>query len=262
MTEPARPPLPDLPPLPTIGEVSRRPPPGGARKEWVTATVVGVRDETPRMRTYRLRLPGPFAHVPGQYLTLRLTAPDGYAASRSYSIASRPGLGTSQRPEVELMVERLAEGEVSAYLHDELRVGDPLEVRGPFGGWFVWTGRAPAMLLGGGSGVVPLMAMLRHQRAVVPNVPVRLVVSVRSPDDLPFASEYGDESTVAYTRVAPERSARPAGRLTADDVRAVLLPDADAYVCGSSSFADHAAALLLELGVPADRIRMERYGPS
>ncbi len=260
MTEPARSlPTPDLP---TLGQVSRRPPAGGARKEWVTATVIGIHDETARMRTYRLRLPGPFAHVPGQYLTLRLTAPDGYSATRSYSIASRPGLGTPQHPEVELMVERLAEGEVSAYLHDELAVGDPLEVRGPFGGWFVWTGKEPAMLLGGGSGVVPLMAMLRHQRAAVPGVPVRLVASVRSPDDLPFSGEYGDESTVVYTRLAPERSPRPAGRLTADDVRAVLLPDAEAYVCGSSSFADHAARLLVDLGVPPERIRMERYGPS
>ena len=252
----------DLPPLPTLGQVSRQPPPGGARKEWVTATVVGIRDQTPRMRSYRLRLPGPFGNVPGQYLTLRLTAPDGYTATRSYSIASRPGIGTPEQPEVELMIERLADGEVSAYLHDELQVGDLLEVRGPFGGWFVWPGKQPAMLLGGGSGVVPLMAMLRHQRAATPTVPVRLLVSVRSRDDLPFADEYGDESTVVYTRRAPEGSLRPAGRLTADDVRAVLLPDAVAYVCGSASFADHAAQLLLDVGVPAHSIRMERYGPS
>lgn len=246
MTEP-------LPPLPQIlGPLQRRPPAGGARREWVTATVVGLRDETARMRTFVLRLPTPLLHVPGQHLTVRLTAPDGYAAQRSYSIASAPG------GELELMVERLEDGEVSAYLHHELRVGDPLEVRGPFGGWFVWNGRSPVLLVGGGSGVVPLMSMLRHHRATGSSVPLRLVVSVRSPDALPFAGEYGAETTVVYSRHAA--GGRPPGRLSAADLRPLLVPDATSYVCGSSGFAEHASQLLVDLGVPTGSIRVERYG--
>ena len=252
----------DLPPLPTIGAVSRRPPPGGTRKEWVQATLVALRDETPRMRTYRLRLPQPLLQVPGQHVTVRLTAPDGYTATRSYSIASAPGQGDPAGTEIELMVEQLDGGEVSGYLHDELRVGDQLEVRGPFGGWFVWNGRSPALLVGGGSGVVPLMSMLRHRRVTGSSVPLRLVVSVRSPDELPFADEYGAETTVVYSRRAPTGSARPAGRLTADDLAPLLVPDGTAYVCGSSGFAEHASQLLVDLGVPAASIRVERYGPT
>jgi len=245
-----------LPPLPQIGPVSRRPPPGGPRREWVTATVVAIRSQTPRMRSYRLRLPTPLLHVPGQHVTVRLTAPDGYSATRSYSIASAPGDGS----EIELMVERLADGEVSTYLHDELRVGDPLEVRGPFGGWFVWNGRGPVLLVGGGSGVVPLVSMLRHWRATASPVTLRLVVGVRSPDDLPFADEYGDETTVLYSRRPPPGAARPPGRLTATDLLPLLVPHATAYVCGSSGFAEHASQLLVELGVPAGSVRVERYG--
>ena len=247
-----------LPPLPTIGAVTRHPPPGGTRREWVRATVVALRDETPRMRTYRLRLPQPFVHTPGQHVTIRLTAPDGYTASRSYSIASAPGQGAPAGSEIELMVEQLVGGEVSGYLHDELRVGDQLEVRGPFGGWFVWNGHSPALLVGGGSGVVPLMSMLRHRRATGSSVPLRLVVGVRSPDALPFADEYGAETTVVYSRHAA--GGRPPGRLTAADLQPLLVPDATAYVCGSDGFAEHASQLLVDLGVPAGSIRVERYG--
>ena len=254
MTEP-------LPPLPEIGTVLRHAPPGGARREWVTATVVGLRDETARMRTFVLRAPDPLMHLPGQHLTVRLTAPDGYVAQRSYSIASAPGGA------LELMVERLEGGEVSAYLHDELRIGDPLEVRGPFGGWFIWNDRSPVLLVGGGSGLVPLMSMLRHWRSTGTAVPLRLVVSVRSPEELPFADEYGDETTVVYSRRTPDSWPRAAGRLSSDDLGAsdlqeVLVPDATAYVCGSSGFAEHASQLLVDLGVPAGSIRVERYGPT
>jgi len=248
----------DLPPLPTIGAVTRQPPPGGTRKEWVPATVVALRDETPRMRTYRLRLPAPFVHTPGQHVTIRLTAPDGYSASRSYSIASAPGQGDPAGTEIELMIEQLDGGEVSGYLHDELRVGDQIEVRGPFGGWFVWNGRSPVLLVGGGSGVVPLMSMRRHHQVTGSSVPLRLVVSVRSPDALPFAGEYGAETTVFYSRHAA--GGRPPGRLSAADLRPLLVPDATAYVCGSSGFAEHASQLLVDLGVPTGSIRVERYG--
>ena len=247
-----------MPPLPEIGPVSRNAPPGGARQEWQTSTVLEIRPETERMSTFRLRLPAGRPHVPGQHMVVRLTAPDGYTASRSYSIASAPGDGS----EVELMVEKLDDGEVSGYLHDELRAGDSLEVRGPFGGWFVWNGREPALLVGGGSGVVPLMSMLRHHRAAKLAVPVRLVISVRTPEDLPFADDYGEETTLVYTRVTPEGWPRPAGRIDAETLRAHLIPGATAYVCGSAGFAEHTSQLLVDLGVPTGSVRVERYGPT
>ena len=226
---------------------------------WQTATVVGTRDETPRARTFRLALPEPSAHLPGQHYVVRLTAPDGYTASRSYSVASPPD-GTN---EIELTVERLEEGEVSTYLHDVVEPGDELEVRGPIGGWFVWDGTTPALLVGGGSGVVPLMAMLRHARNTGRGDLVRLVVSVRSPDDLYYADELpGPEATVVYTRVAPEGWPRAVGRIAVDDLAGALLPNVTAYVCGSARFADAATDLLLAGGVPTDHIRVERFGPS
>jgi ferredoxin-NADP reductase len=256
--------IPALPPLPQMGEVRRRPPPGGARRQWQLTTVVSIRRETDRMKTFRLRCDPPMLHVPGQHVVVRLTAPDGYEASRSYSIANAPEDGS----EIELMVERLEDGEVSMYLHDGLAVGDTLEVRGAFGGWFVWNGSGPALLVGGGSGVVPLMSMLRHARNLAarndaPSVPeVRLVESVRAPEELPFADEYGPESTILYTRAAPRGWPRPVGRITAADLRPVLIPGATAYVCGSAAFADAASQLLVDLGHPVHDIRVERYGPT
>lgn len=223
----------------------------------MTATIAAVHDETTRMRVYRLRLPETMAFVPGQHVTIRLTAPDGYTATRSYSIASAP---TQDGLELELLIEHLGEGEVSGYLHDQLTVGDRLEVRGPFGGWFVWNGRSPALLVGGGSGMAPLMSMLRHQRAAAPAVPMHLVVSLRSPAELPFAAELTTQTTVAFTRRTPDGAPRPAGRLTAADLQPVLVPGATAYVCGSSGFAEHASQLLVDVGVPTGSIRVERYG--
>src|SRR5262249_39713785 len=155
--------------------------------------------------------------------------PDGYTAQRSYSVASPPGDGAS----IELTIERLVHGEVSTFLHDEVVIGDTLEVRGPIGGWFAWDGSSPARLLGGGSGVVPLMAMLRLARRQA-TARVHLVASTRSPDDLIYADELkGDDATILYTRVAPAGEARPAGRITADDVRPHLQDDATVYICGS-----------------------------
>ena len=227
---------------------------------WEPATVVDIRPETARAKTFRLRLPHPSSHRAGQHYVLRLTAPDGYTASRSYSVASAPD-GTD---EIELTVERLEDGEVSTFLHDELVVGDELEVRGPIGGWFVWEPTSPALLVGGGSGLVPLMSMLRLARNAGRSDLVRLVVSVRSPDDLLFARELpGPETTVVYTRAAGPGpgDVRPPGRLTLADLTAAALDaDATAYVCGSTGFADAVTELLLELGMPADRIRVERFG--
>ena len=142
---------------------------------WHAATVVDIRPETARAKTFRLALPQPSNHLAGQHYVVRLTAPDGYTASRSYSVASAPD-GTN---EIELTVERLLDGEVSTFLHDEVVVGDELEVRGPIGGFFVWKGEDPALLLGGGSGIVPLMAMLRLARRSGRAHLVHLVVSVR-----------------------------------------------------------------------------------
>lgn len=223
---------------------------------WQTATVVGIRDETARAKTFRLRLEEGAPHLAGQHYVVRLTAPDGYTASRSYSVASAPDASG----EIELTVERLEEGEVSTFLHDVVEVGDDLEVRGPIGGWFVWEGTAPAVLLGGGSGVVPLMAMLRLARRQGADHPLHLVVSVRSPDDLLYAGELsGPDVTVLYTRRTPAGAGRPPGRLTGAD----LPPLAPlAYVCGSSGFADAATTLLIQSGMPAGAIRVERFGPT
>ena len=224
---------------------------------WLTARVVAIRPETARAKTFRLALPGPSRHRAGQHYVVRLTAPDGYTASRSYSVASAP----DGSPEVELTVERLDGGEVSTFLHDVVETGDELEVRGPIGGWFVWDGDIPAVLVGGGSGVVPLMAMLRLARATGRSSLVRLIVSARSPETLYYADEIpGPETNVVYTRQAPDSARRPPGRLTADDLAPLIRPDDTAFVCGSSGFADHASHLLVDLGLPAASIRVERFG--
>jgi ferredoxin-NADP reductase len=224
--------------------------------------VVAVRDETPRARTFRLSLAEPAAHLPGQHYVVRLTAPDGYTAARSYSVASAPD-GSN---EFEITVERLEEGEVSTFLHDVLEPGDELEIRGPIGRFFVWDGGSPAVLIGGGSGVVPLMAMLRHARRSGTADRIRLVVSVRSPDERLFADELpGPETTVIHTREAPAGSTRPPGRITLADLApavAAVGADATAYVCGSAGFCDSVTVLLAEAGLPVERIRVERFGPT
>jgi ferredoxin-NADP reductase len=190
---------------------------------------------------------------------VRLTAPDGYTASRSYSVASPPD-GSA---ELELTVEKLDGGEVSTFLHDDVIIGDQLDVRGPIGGWFVWDGDSPALLVGGGSGVVPLMAMLRFARLHEKSALVRLVVSVRAPEDLYYAAELpGPESTVVYTRAAPASVARPVGRLTAADIPVLDAATVTAFVCGSSGFCDAATDLLVGGGLTVDRIRVERFGPT
>jgi len=222
------------------------------------ATVVDVRPETPTAKTFRLALSHPSTHIAGQHYIVRLTAPDGYTASRSYSVASPPD-GSA---EIELTVELLRDGEVSSFLHDEVVPGDTLEVRGPIGGWFVWRGDTAALLIGGGSGVVPLMAMLRLARRTDRSDLVRLVVSARRPEDLYYAGELpGPETTIVYTRSAPQSWPRPVGRLQREDLPAIA-PDATSYVCGTPGFADAATEILMDAGVPANRIRVERFGPT
>jgi ferredoxin-NADP reductase len=226
---------------------------------WQAARVLAVRDETARARTFRLGLSEPRRHLPGQYFVVRLTAPDGYTASRDYSVASAP----DDTGEIELTVERLDDGEVSEFLHEVVEPGDELEVRGPIGGFFAWGGDEPALLVAGGSGVVPLMSMLRHARRVGRPDLVRLVVSARSPEDLYYADELpGPQTSIVYTRHAPPDAGRPAGRLTVADVAPLVRGGETAYVCGSPGFADAATAVLLGAGVPVESIRVERFGPS
>jgi ferredoxin-NADP reductase len=201
----------------------------------------------------------PAEYLAGQHYVLRLTAPDGYTASRSYSVASAPD-GSS---EIELTVERLPEGEVSSFLHDEVVVGDKLEVRGPIGGWFVWRGDTPALLVGGGSGLVPLMAMLRLARRMGRSDLVHLIVSIRAPEDLYYATELpGPEMQVLYTRTAPDGWPRPPARLSPEDLPSLLAPGTTAYVCGSSGFSDAATDVLAATSIPESRIRVERFGPT
>jgi ferredoxin-NADP reductase len=230
-----------------------------AHMPWVDATVVAIRPETARAKTFRLALGQPSQHRAGQHYIVRLTAPDGYTAMRSYSVASAPD-GSN---EFEVTVELLRRGEVSSFLHDEVVVGDHLEVRGPIGGWFVWEGTTPALGIGGGSGVVPIMAMLRLARRQNRSDLFQVVVSVRSPADLYYASEIaGPETTIAYTREAPHASGRPAGRLGLPDVAPCVRTGATTYICGSTGFTNAASDLVVEAGVPVDHIRVERFGPT
>lgn len=224
---------------------------------WQRATVTAIRQETEKAKSFRLLPEHPVAHLAGQHYSIRLTAPDGYTATRAYSIASPP----STDPEIWLTVERLADGEVSTYLHDVVEPGDQLEVRGPIGEWFTWDGTHRALLIGGGSGVVPLMAMLRFARATARSPLLRFLVSVRRPEELLFHDELtGPETAVLYTRQAPAWTQRPVGRLRVEDLPADAAEFPVAYVCGSNGFADHATALLLEAGVHVSAIRVERYG--
>src|SRR3954447_14405556 len=226
---------------------------------WQDATVAAIRDETARVKTFSLTLPTPVQHLAGQHFVVRLTAPDGYTAQRSYSVASPPGDGTS----IELTVERLPDGEVSMFLHDDLMVGDTLEVRGPIGGWFVWDGATPALLIGGGSGVVPLMAMLRLACRTPRQSLVHLLVAARGPSDLIYATELvGDDATVLFSRVAGPDTARVAGRINPDDLTAHVRADATVYVCGSAGFAASASDVAMMAGFDASAIRVERFGPS
>ena len=226
---------------------------------WQAATVTDIRIETPRVKTFSLELSQPTAHLAGQHFVVRLTAPDGYTAQRSYSVASPPGDGTT----IDLTVERLPEGEVSTFLHDGLEVGDTLEVRGPIGGWFVWEGTTPALLIGGGSGVVPLMAMLRLARRQPQQSLAHLLVSARQPIDLIYARELrGDDATILFTRAADPDSARVPGRITAGDLGPHVRADATVYICGSAGFAATASELAMDSGFDTRAIRVERFGPT
>lgn len=225
---------------------------------WQTATLTEIRRETPHAATFRFAVPAWAGHLPGQHLMLRLTADDGYTAQRHYSIASAP----DDEGHVELTLDHVDGGEVSGWFHTVARPGDRVEVRGPLSGFFAWAGDRPALLIGAGSGVVPLMSMVRHHRARALDVPLRLLVSARGPEELIYAREYGAETTPVFTRRAP--AGEPVGRLSATHLRPVFeerpAGDWEAYVCGSNAFAEHASRLLVAAGQPVDRIRIERFG--
>jgi ferredoxin-NADP reductase len=229
-------------------------PAGAPATSWTTARV----DEVERIadRLVRLRLepadwtPG----LPGQHAIVRLRAEDGYTAQRSYSIASDPA-----DPLVELMVECLPGGEVSGFLHDEVRVDDVLELRGPIGGWFTWTGEVPAIAVGGGTGVVPLVAMLRYaaRRGLADGL--RVVAVGRSAEELPYARELiAAGAFVALTR--ENLGARVAAPPYPSEVEPLAVGAERAYVCGSVGFASYATRLLGEVGVRADAVRVEQFG--
>lgn len=224
---------------------------------WQAATVLAIVAETATAKTYRLRLSQPRPHAAGQHYVVRLTAPDGYRAQRSYSVASPPGGDT-----IELTVEMLPGGEVSGFLDQVVQTGDQLEVRGPLG-YFAWGGATPMLGVAGGSGLVPLMSMLRQARTTGRADLIRLLVSTRGPDELYYASELpGPETTIVYTRRTPAHHPRPAGRFDAEDLAPLLAAAQDVYVCGSPGFCDAVTTTLSGLRVPAGRIRVERFGPS
>ena len=227
---------------------------------WRTATVRQVLHPHPRAVLLRLQVPDRVDHLPGQHYVVRLAAPDGYTAQRSYSLSS-----PAEDPLVELYVERIDDGEVSSYLADGVAVGDELDVRGPIGGWFVWRGTTPALGIGGGTGVVPLVAMLRHARATGTTDLLRLVAAARTWDDLPYATELRDAGAVLALSREDRPDGRARGRLTPAEVAPLLAdrgPGWTSFVCGSAGFAESASLLLTDLGVPAGDVRVERFGPS
>ena len=239
--------------------------------EWQVGVVTRIVTENERTKSFTVSLQKWIAHRPGQHYDVRLTAPDGYQTERSYSAASEP----ERLGEIDLTVERIDDGEVSPYLHDVLVVGDRLELRGPIGGYFVWDVSlgGPLLLVGGGSGVVPLMAMLRHRAAQKSALPARLLYSCRSIDDVIYREELdvlahtGNalEVVFTFTRRAPagwsgyQRRIDPA---MLNDVKNPLGEEVRAYVCGPTLLVEAVSNELLAAGLPAERILTERFGPT
>jgi ferredoxin-NADP reductase len=253
-----------------------------AGNHWRKATLIGLHSQSWHSRTLALRVPGWPGHLPGQHVDVRLTAPDGYTAQRSYSLAE-----PSTPNRAAITVDLLPRGEVSPYLVEVMEIGDELDVRGPIGGWFVWepgdpgVGEGPVLLIAGGSGVVPLVTMLRARKLAGDQTPTMLVYSLRGPRDLMYGPELEEMAAdpsasgaapgaadvrLVYTRKVPDGHPRPASHLAAEDIEApATWPKplaARVYVCGPSGFVDHATRLLRESGYPDDRIRTERFGPT
>jgi ferredoxin-NADP reductase len=243
----------------------------GAFLNWRLATVVAVREETPSVRTIACRLPDWAGHLAGQHVDVRLTAEDGYQAERSYSIAS----AAEEAAQMEITVERIANGEVSSFLTGELRIGDTFEVRGPIGGYFTWlpSTQAPLMLIAGGSGVVPLMSMLRTRSRSANQGPAALLYSARKRDALIYrieldrlaAKEDGLTVTYTLTRERPVDWQGETGRVDERMLKTHALPAERrpvAFVCGPTSFVEAVAEQLPRLGYPEAAIKTERFGPT
>lgn len=239
------------------------------KRHWQQATVVAIEPGTPRIKRFYFALPKPPAFVPGQHVDVRLAAPDGYQAQRSYSIASAP----EKSERLELAIERLDEGEVSAFFHDVVQVGDEIELRGPLGGHFVWSvaDGGPVLLVGGGSGVVPLMSMIRHHAAKRSTIPVTLVSSARTIADALYLEELramhaehrGFTLVATLSREVAERADVASGRIDQASLARALETVRDprhVFVCGSNPFVEAIAGHLLDLGLAPGRIRTERYG--
>ncbi|TIW39264.1 MAG: oxidoreductase, partial [Mesorhizobium sp.] len=240
-----------------------------AQSPWQTARIVRIEKRTPRVTSFFFKLSRPFLHLAGQHVDVRLTAPDGYQARRSYSIASAPeSAGT-----VELAIERLEDGEVSPFFHEVAAVGDEIELRGPLGGHFIWSAGdgGPILLVGGGSGVVPLMAMVRHRSVRKSAAPVALVFSARVWDEVIFRDELiglddrrdGFDLVLTLTREPAQRASDYSRRIDAammvQAMERLPKPPILAFVCGSNAFVSAAAQALIDADVPAGLIRTERY---
>jgi ferredoxin-NADP reductase len=235
----------------------------------VTATVESDHVETTTARTLRLAAPGLAPALAGQHVDIRLSAPDGYTAQRSYSLSSPAGANP-----IEVTVERFEDGEVSPYLVEDVEVGDAVEVRGPIGGWLVWRpeqGPRPVQLIAGGSGVAPLMSMLRTRQVVGSRTPFRLLYGVTDPDRVYYAeelahlAEQGVSVDIRYSRRVPAGSTLVPRRIGRDDLAALTVPPAEepsVFVCGPTGFVEAVSDALLALGHSEDRIRTERFGPT
>ena len=239
--------------------------------EWQPGTVTAIHPETKQAKTFTLALPHWMAHRAGMHYDVRLTAPDGYQTERSYSIASPP----EQVGIIQLTVERVEDGEVSPYLHDVVVTGDQIEVRGPIGGSFVWEVGfgGPLLLIGGGSGVVPLMAMLRHRTAQHASLPARILYSSRTADDVIYRDELdalaggdrGFEAVYTFTRQAPPGWTGYQRRIDVAMLSEVIKPfgmKARVYVCGPTLLVEAVATALVQMALPVEQIRTERFGPT
>jgi ferredoxin-NADP reductase len=238
--------------------------------KWQKSSIIAVLDRTPDIKSFFLQLSAPFSHQAGQHVDVRLTAPDGYIAMRSYSIASAP----SETGILELAIERLPDGEVSPFFHDVAELGDEIELRGPLGGHFIWPGDAssPVLLIGAGSGVAPLAAMVRQRRASGQSVPTVLLMSARTIRDTLFLDELlaaeesqsGFSFRLALTREAATRSGdfcrRIDAAMVADVAGRMPSPPGHVFICGSNAFVNIAVDGVLAAGLPTASIKTERYG--
>lgn len=236
---------------------------------WQQARIVRILERSRSVKSFFFELPEPFDFKAGQHVVLRLTAPDGYRAQRSYSIASEPGIGAI----IELAIERLDDGEVSPFFHDVALVGDEIELGGPIGGHFIWqaTDGGPVLLVGAGSGVVPLVSIVRHRARLGDATPMALLFSARERDDVLFGAELeglAEQSRGLHVALTLTRDTPPPGGY-ARRIDAAMLAEVSgrlpavprhAYVCGSNAFCETAVASALAAGIAAAAIRTERYG--